>query len=79
MSTSLQTLAAEEHVAERQILLAQQTLNVEKSLIYRAGNRKPSFQKRRAAFRTKKNLKKKECIKVIPPHKTITIITTIKR
>jgi hypothetical protein len=38
MSTSLQTtLAAEAHLAEGQFLLEEQTLNIEKSLIYRTG------------------------------------------
>jgi hypothetical protein len=79
ISTSLQTtLADEAHIAEGQILLAEPTLDVEKSLIYRAGNLKQSFQKRRVAFRTKVNLKKEQCIKGIPPDKTITITTAIK-
>jgi hypothetical protein len=44
-STSLQTtLTAETHlrVAEGQFLLEEQTLNIEKSLIYRAGTRRPT-------------------------------------
>jgi predicted N-acetyltransferase YhbS len=41
MATSLQTtLAAEAHVAEGQFLLEEQTLNTEKSLIYRTGTRR---------------------------------------
>jgi hypothetical protein len=53
MSTSLQTtLAAEAHLAEGQFLLEEQTLNIEKSLIYRTGTPKTnSFQNRRAKFR----------------------------
>jgi hypothetical protein len=48
MSASLQTtLAAEMHLAEEQFLL-EQTLNVENSLIYKAGTRNTySFQKRK--------------------------------
>jgi hypothetical protein len=46
MSTSLQTtLAAEAHLAERQFLLDEQTLNREKSLIYRTGTRRPTVPK----------------------------------
>jgi hypothetical protein len=46
MSTSLQTtLAAEAHLAEGQFLLEEQTLNIEKSLIYRRGTRRPAVSK----------------------------------
>jgi hypothetical protein len=46
MSKSLQTtLAAEAHLAEGQFLLEEQTLNIEKSLIYRTGTRKPTVSK----------------------------------
>jgi hypothetical protein len=42
-STSLHTmLAADAHLAEGQFLPEEQTLNKEKSLIYRAGTRKPN-------------------------------------
>jgi hypothetical protein len=41
MSTSLQTLAADAHLAKGQFLLEEQTLNNTKSLIYRAGTRRP--------------------------------------
>jgi hypothetical protein len=44
-STSLKTtLTAETHlrVSEGQFLLEEQTFNIEKSLIYRAGTRKPT-------------------------------------
>jgi hypothetical protein len=45
-STSLQaTLAADAHLAERQGLLEEQTLNNAKSLIYRAGTRRPTISK----------------------------------
>jgi hypothetical protein len=45
MSTSLQTtLAAEAHLAEGQFLL-EQTLNIEKSLMYRTGTRRPTVSK----------------------------------
>jgi hypothetical protein len=45
-STSLQTtLAADAHLAEGQFLLEEQTLNNAKSLIYRAGNRRPAISK----------------------------------
>jgi hypothetical protein len=45
MSTSLQTtLAAEAHLAG-QFLLEEQTPNVEKSLIYRTGTRRPTVSK----------------------------------
>jgi hypothetical protein len=41
--TSLQTiLAAEAHLTEGQFLPDEQILNTEKSLIYRAGTRKPT-------------------------------------
>jgi hypothetical protein len=41
-STSLQTtLAADAHLAEGQFLHEEQTLNKAKSLIYRAGTRRP--------------------------------------
>jgi hypothetical protein len=46
MSMSLQTtLAAEAHLAEGQFLLKEQTLNKEKSLIYRTGIRRPTVSK----------------------------------
>jgi hypothetical protein len=46
MSKSLQTtLAAEAHLAEGQFLLKEQTLNIEKSLIYRTGTRRPTVSK----------------------------------
>jgi hypothetical protein len=45
MSMSLQTtLAAEAHLAG-QFLLEEQTLNIEKSLIYRTGTRRPTVSK----------------------------------
>jgi hypothetical protein len=45
-STSLQTtLAADAHLAEGQFLLEEQTLNIAKSLIYRARNRRPTISK----------------------------------
>jgi hypothetical protein len=39
------TLAADAHLAEGQFLLEEQTLNKAKSLIYRAGTRKPTISK----------------------------------
>jgi hypothetical protein len=46
MSTSLKTAsAAEAHLAEGQILLEEQTLNVGKSLIHGAGIRRPRVSK----------------------------------
>jgi hypothetical protein len=48
MSTSLQTtLAAEAHLAG-QFLLEEQTLNIEKSLKYRTGTRKPTVPKQKS-------------------------------
>jgi hypothetical protein len=45
-STSLQTtLAADTDLAEGQFLLEEQTLNNAKSLIYRAGTRRPTISK----------------------------------
>jgi hypothetical protein len=45
-STSLQTtLAADAHLAERQFLDEEQILNNAKSLIYRAGTRRPTISK----------------------------------
>jgi hypothetical protein len=44
-STSSQTLAADAHLAEGQFLLEEQTLNNTKSLIYRAGTRRPAISK----------------------------------
>jgi hypothetical protein len=45
-SASLQTtFAADAHLAEGQFLLAEQTLNIAKSLIYRAGTRRPTISK----------------------------------
>jgi hypothetical protein len=45
-STSLQTaLAAEAHLAEGQFLLTEQTLNIGKSRMYRAGTRRPTISK----------------------------------
>jgi hypothetical protein len=45
-STSLQTtLAADAHLAEGQFLQEEQTLNNAKSLIYRAGTRRPTIFK----------------------------------
>jgi hypothetical protein len=47
MSTSQQTtLAADAHLAEGQFLHEEQTLNKEKSLIYRAGTRRPTISKK---------------------------------
>jgi hypothetical protein len=44
---SLQTtLAAEAHLAEGQFLLEEQTLNKEKSLMYREETRRPAISKR---------------------------------
>jgi hypothetical protein len=44
--TSLQTtLAADAHLAEGQVLLEEQTLNNAKSLMYRAGIRRPTTSK----------------------------------
>jgi type IV secretory pathway VirB3-like protein len=62
MSASPQTaVAAESHIAEEQLLLEEQTLKKAKSLIYRAGTRRPTnLRKRRTEFRTKVNLKKVE-------------------
>jgi hypothetical protein len=46
MLTSLQTtLAAEAHLAEGQLGLGEQTLNKAKSLMYRAGTRRPTVSK----------------------------------
>jgi hypothetical protein len=46
-STPLQiTLAAEAHLAEGQFLPEEQTLNKAKSMIYRAGTRRPTVSKR---------------------------------
>jgi hypothetical protein len=39
------TLAAEAHLAERQFLLEEQTLNIDKSLIYREGTRRLTVSK----------------------------------
>jgi hypothetical protein len=45
-SASLQTaLAAEAHPAEAQFLLEEQALNIKKSLMYRAGTRRPTVSK----------------------------------
>jgi hypothetical protein len=45
-SQSLQTtLAADAHLAEEQFLHEKQTLNKAKSLIYRAGTRRPTISK----------------------------------
>jgi hypothetical protein len=45
-STTLQTtLAADAHLAEGQFLFEEQTLNNAKSLIYRAGTRRPTISK----------------------------------
>jgi hypothetical protein len=46
MPASLQTtLAADAHLAEGQFLHEKQTLNNAKSLIYRAGTRRPTISK----------------------------------
>jgi hypothetical protein len=39
------TLAADAHLAEGQFLLEEETLNNAKSLIYRAGTRRPTISK----------------------------------
>jgi hypothetical protein len=39
------TLAAEAHLAEGKFLLEEQTLNIEKSLIYRTGTRRTTVSK----------------------------------
>jgi hypothetical protein len=45
-STTLQTtLAADAHLTEGQFLLEEQTLNNAKSVIYRAGTRRPTISK----------------------------------
>jgi hypothetical protein len=44
-STSLQTIAADAHLAEEQFLHEEQTLNNAKSLIYRAETRRPIISK----------------------------------
>jgi hypothetical protein len=47
MSTSLQTtLAIEVHLAEGSFLLEEKTMNEAKSLIYRAGTRRPTVSKK---------------------------------
>jgi hypothetical protein len=40
------TFAAEAHLAEGQFLLEEQALNIQKSLIYRAGTLRPAVSKR---------------------------------
>jgi hypothetical protein len=56
------------HLAEGQFLL-EQILNKGQSLMYREGTRKSiNFQNRRTEFRTKVNLNKEQCIKMLPPH-----------
>jgi hypothetical protein len=63
------TLAADAHLAERQFLLEEQTLNNAKSLIYRAGTQETNnFQNGRAEFKTKVDLCKKKCIEAVPPY-----------
>jgi hypothetical protein len=48
MSLSLQTTLADDmHLAGGQLLLVEQTLNKEKSLIYQAGTKRPTVSKRR--------------------------------
>jgi hypothetical protein len=44
-SKYVSTLAAEAHLAEGQFLLEEQTLNIEKSLIYQTGTRRPKVAK----------------------------------
>jgi hypothetical protein len=39
------TFAADAHLAEGQFVLEEQTLNIAKSLIYRAGTRRPTISK----------------------------------
>jgi hypothetical protein len=61
-------LAAEAHLAGGQFLLEGQTLNVENSLIYRAGTRRklvPHPKMRR--FIAKINSNKEQCIELVPP------------
>jgi hypothetical protein len=45
MSMSLQTTSAAEAHLAGQFLLVEQTLNIEKSLIYRTGTRRPTVSK----------------------------------
>jgi hypothetical protein len=62
------TLTAEAHLVDGRDLLEQQILNIEKSLIYRAGNRRPAVSKKKTTeCRTKLHLKKEEFFWVIPP------------
>jgi hypothetical protein len=49
------TLAAEAHLAEGQFLLEEQTLNIEKSLIYRAGTRRPTVSKTEGQYNNNNN------------------------
>jgi hypothetical protein len=57
------TLAAGGHLAEGQFLHEEQGLNSVKSLVYRAGTRRP-----RAVFETRVNLSRKESVEAMSPH-----------
>jgi hypothetical protein len=57
------------HLAEGQFLLEEQTLNNAKSLIYRAGTRRPTISKTEGQnLKPKVDLSKKECIEAVPLH-----------
>jgi hypothetical protein len=61
-STSLQTtLAADSHLAKGQFLLEEQTLNNAKSLIYRAGTRRPTISKTEGQNLTPHNIYRNYC------------------
>jgi hypothetical protein len=49
-----------------QFLSDDKTCNKSNSVIYRAGTRRSAKKKKRTEFRSKVNLKKEECIMVIP-------------
>jgi hypothetical protein len=62
------TLPAETHIAEKQVLLEEQILNIEKHVIYLTGTGRPVvFPTGRTTFRTKVNLNKDQCTNMVPP------------
>jgi hypothetical protein len=66
-AASLKTYAAETHLAEGQFLREEQILNIEKSLSYTEKELEDQGFQNRTGFRTKVNLNKEQCIKVIRP------------
>jgi hypothetical protein len=65
-STSQQTSAVEAHLTEEQLLLKERALNKANLLSYKAGTTRPNRLHKRTEFRTKINIKREQCIEMVP-------------